>query len=123
MTRLEENILFLAERMKDKKEFEVDGIDALFSFNEYGLVHRRDTNCAIYKCAKDEPRLMKNKLTLAPWMPKIGQRYYFPVFHTYEGCEYNIFENDKSDNRIINAVGAYKSPEEALQKAKELGWL
>lgn len=123
MTRLEENILFLAKRMKDGREFKVDGIDALFLFNEEGLVHRRDTNCAIYKCAKDEPRLMTNRLTLAPWMPKNEELYFYPDFTKEKIFGLRAFVDAAVDRRIINAVGAYETKKEALQKARELGWL
>jgi CRISPR/Cas system-associated protein Cas10 (large subunit of type III CRISPR-Cas system) len=55
------------------------------------------------------------------WMPKRDQLYYYPYFDN------NLYSNDHwkddcFDLAIKRNVGIYRTSEEAIAKAKELGW-
>ena len=58
-----------------------------------------------------------------PWVPRYGEHYYYPTFEQLVGQDLKIWGGTKTDNKIRKIVGVYKSPEEATQKATELGWL
>ena len=56
------------------------------------------------------------------WMPKKGEFYYLPSFENDGLYTYHRWENDSTDNCIKRNVGVYRTREEAIAKAKELGW-
>ena len=68
--------------------------------------------------------LLVGEIIKLPWEPKIGETYYFPSFLSLYGYNLAEFDSDKElDLMIKNAVGIYRTKEDALAKAKELGWL
>lgn len=58
-----------------------------------------------------------------PWEPKKGEFSYYPSFEQPAGYILTVWKNSRVDNRVKKAVGVYKTPDEALAKARELGWL
>ena len=58
-----------------------------------------------------------------PWVPKKGEFAYYPSFEQPAGYILTVWKNSRVDNRVKKAVGVYKTPDEALAKARALGWL
>lgn len=58
-----------------------------------------------------------------PWEPKMGEEYYYPIFTSYSGARNSLWFNDDTDHQIKKAVGIYRTEQEAIQKARELGWV
>lgn len=58
-----------------------------------------------------------------PWQPMCGEHYCYPTFEQLDGYELKIWGGTREDNKIRKIVGVYKTSEEAIQKATELGWL
>lgn len=57
------------------------------------------------------------------WQPKEGERYYYPSYLFEDGySEGDAFPTEMRE-RIQKNVGIYKTPGQAQQKARELGWL
>jgi hypothetical protein len=56
------------------------------------------------------------------WIPKNGQIYFVPSYADEKMFNYLTWRNDRIDNRIKRNVGIYRTKEEAIAKAKELGW-
>lgn len=55
------------------------------------------------------------------WEPKVGEVYYYPYFGrqlVVAGC----WDGFISEIAIKRNVGVYRTKEEAISKAKELGW-
>jgi hypothetical protein len=57
------------------------------------------------------------------WKPKDEEEYYYPSFESENGVDWHLWYGDNHDKKIRNIVGIYKTPEQAQEKAKELGWL
>ena len=55
--------------------------------------------------------------------PKVGERYYYPNFENTEPWELREYRNNAFHNRIKRNVGVYRTKEQAIEKAKELGWV
>jgi hypothetical protein len=67
--------------------------------------------------------LLTGKLEIIkqPWTPKEGESYYIPSFRN------ELYEHDRwyGSNNTLSCkrnVGVYRTKEEAIVKAKELGW-
>ena len=58
-----------------------------------------------------------------PWQPKEDEEYYYPEFSEEQGYDRMTWGNDDIDKNIQKNVGVYKTKEEAIAKAKELGWV
>ena len=58
-----------------------------------------------------------------PWEPKIEEKYYYPHFYVAGGWDTYTWSNSRRDQQIKKAVGVYRTREEALRKARELGWV
>lgn len=57
--------------------------------------------------------------------PKGGDWYYFPNFQNPDGFSaYKwSYMSDETDARIKKTVGIYRTKEQAIEKARELGWV
>jgi hypothetical protein len=58
-----------------------------------------------------------------PWEPKDDEAYYYPLFSAYNWWSSSVWRNRPVDYQIKKTVGIYRTEEEALQKARELGWV
>lgn len=58
-----------------------------------------------------------------PFQPKNGEQYYYPSVECYTGVICVTWTNHHLDRTIQKRVGVYRTKEEALKKAKELGWI
>jgi hypothetical protein len=59
-------------------------------------------------------------LKRAPWVPKVGERYFVPEFFSgrlYADC---IFTDHMLDHRCVEMKCAFKTPEEAITCAKKM---
>ena len=56
------------------------------------------------------------------WTPEHRERYYYPIFTDEKLYDYAHWFNDNVDFAIKRNVGVYRTEEEAIAKAKELGW-
>lgn len=63
------------------------------------------------------------EFTECEFEPTLGERYYFPVFDIRKGVDWNKWEDTYCDNNTKRCVGAYRTYEQAIQKARELGWI
>ena len=71
---------------------------------------------------------MYNSLANAVFMecefsPMNGEGYYFPVFDDIYGYDHAVWNDDSIDFNIKKAVGVYRTREQAIEKARELGWV
>lgn len=55
--------------------------------------------------------------------PMNGEYYWFPSFVTEGAVSRGRWKDDLTDERIKNRIGVYRTSEQALEKAKELGWI
>ena len=55
------------------------------------------------------------------WVPKSGDVYYYPSF-TKQLVGSSCWDDFENDLAIKRNVGVYRTREEAIAKAKELGW-
>lgn len=55
--------------------------------------------------------------------PMKREDYYFPIFNDSHGYENAVWNDDPIDFNIKKAVGVYRTKEQAIEKAKELGWM
>ena len=67
--------------------------------------------------------LLEQLLKKLPFEPQIGEKYYYPAFDKSTSYDYDGWRGYKVDERIKRVVGVYRTSEEALEKAKELGWV
>jgi hypothetical protein len=57
------------------------------------------------------------------WTPEYNERYYMPCFYIPEDLfDSYSWRGDATDLAIQRNVGIYRTKEEAIAKAKELGW-
>ena len=57
------------------------------------------------------------------WMPKIGERVYYPNPWSQTAIDSDIYRGHELDLRLMSRLGFYRTAEEAIAKAKEFGWL
>lgn len=55
--------------------------------------------------------------------PQRGDKYYYPSFIDLESVMDSRWGNSNYDRMIQKRVGIYPTKEEAIEKAKELGWV
>lgn len=55
--------------------------------------------------------------------PECDEEYYFPVFHNANGYDWYRWSDNGVGSKIKKVVGIYKTRDQAIQRAKELGWL
>lgn len=67
--------------------------------------------------------LGKATYTIPAWEPKKWEGYYYPDYRSEYGVNRYAWEGDVLDYKIMDSVGVYRTREEALQKARELGWV
>lgn len=67
--------------------------------------------------------LGKATYTIPAWEPKVGEEYYYPDPGAERGVTCNMWDGYLLDYKIMERVGVYRTKEEALQKARELGWV
>lgn len=67
--------------------------------------------------------LGKATYTIPAWEPHCGDRYYSPCPRTPSGVGSFVYRSDVYDVALMERVGIYRTEEEALQKARELGWV
>lgn len=58
-----------------------------------------------------------------PWEPKYGDRYYSPCPSVLSGVLDYVYTNRDADIARRKRVGVYRTEAEAVQKARELGWI
>lgn len=59
-----------------------------------------------------------------PWEPRAGDAYFFPAPNAdATGVKQFCWVDTPLDNFIKLRVGVYRTKEEAIQKARELGWV
>jgi hypothetical protein len=56
------------------------------------------------------------------WVPKIGDTIHYPNPWEKQGFSYDMFIGHELDLRLMKRVGYYRTAEEAIAKAKKLGW-
>jgi hypothetical protein len=67
--------------------------------------------------------LGKATYTIPAWEPHCGDRYYSPCPRTPSGVGSYVYGSDVNDVATMERVGIYRTEEEALQEARELGWV
>lgn len=67
--------------------------------------------------------LLKMDFLEVPFEPKAGDFYYFPTLHTKKGYMCHKWSGNHEDKLIQKITGTYRTREEAIEKAKEWGWL
>lgn len=67
--------------------------------------------------------LGKATYTIPTWEPHCGDRYYSPCPRTPSGVGSFVYGSDVYDVALMERVGIYRTEEEALKKARELGWV
>ena len=58
-----------------------------------------------------------------PWEPALGQLYHYPAACKTLGIDSDVWTNTTGDRLRRKRVGIYRTKEEAIQKARELGWV
>lgn len=58
-----------------------------------------------------------------PYEPKRNDWYYIPSYNDNECFKKELWQDDYVDKNRQKRVGVYRTSEEALKKAKELGWI
>jgi hypothetical protein len=112
--------------------------DELVEGVEYRVIN--DSHGAIYKIAENGNLLVRygnGKYLLSSaiyndlinvnfeeceWMPKRGELYYFPSFSESTLYDTDYWNGVEEEINILRNVGIYRTKEEAIAKAKELGW-
>jgi hypothetical protein len=77
--------------------------------------------CNSYTQVLSELLIGTFKVIKQPWAPKEGERYYAP-HPTLDLYDDNLWQDDEIDRDYKRNVGVYRTKEEAIAKAKELGW-
>lgn len=67
--------------------------------------------------------IVKTEIELLPYKPECDDRYYYPSFRVDCGYGIDNWVNSQIDKNIAQRVGVYRTSEEAINKAKELGWI
>lgn len=66
---------------------------------------------------------MNMKFTECEFEPKDGERYYYPSFRYLRGYECSKWYKDSTHEHTKDNVGVYRTKEQAIEKARELGWM
>lgn len=98
-----------------------------FFLNEDGLYYKPLDESLGY-CIMDDSHLIfliygTVSIEKLPWQPKLGEKYYYPCSAFDPPVNDYYWCGDTVDFNIKKHVGVYKTEEEALEKAKELGWV
>lgn len=63
------------------------------------------------------------RFTECEFKPNIDDFYYFPDFIEDDGYDSRQWGDDSFDNNVKNRVGIYRTKEQAIEKAREWGWV
>ena len=66
--------------------------------------------------------LLKKEITLLPWKPREGEKYYYIDPSETRGYAFEVC-SQPYDKRIISRVTVYQTKEEVKAAVKELGWI
>jgi hypothetical protein len=88
--------------------------DAGFMYNHNSTEWHTDAAFALSQIIHDPSLIIKK-----PWVPKIGDRYYFPCINACKIDSF-VYSNHKIDKIFINLGLASKSAEEAQDKLTTL---
>jgi hypothetical protein len=66
--------------------------------------------------------VLKSDYYKCEWVPKRDEFYYFPSFSKSTLYDVDYWNGDEYYLAIKRNVGVYRTAEEAIAKAKELGW-
>ena len=96
------------------------------NYNEFKVKDKQ-----LYYFANNEWRLCGDSYNdVIKWDFKEGRfnakekdEYFYPSFITKEGFHSNIYLSNEEDQRIIDAVGIYRTKEQAQEVARLLGWM
>lgn len=112
--------------IKINEPFRIKGKDSWFRINNKGQImwdagtNQRDW----YYDPNVLCRILNGSLTISEErFPKCEEIYYYPCPGTNDGINFEIWNNDDYDNNIKNRIGIYRTKEEAIEKARELGWV
>ena len=84
-----------------------------------GLLFRLESNKYSLTTVEEVSRMEFEEL---PWKPAEDEYYYIVDVTKEWGYDWHKNRNDKTDNRIFSRVKVYRTKEEAIAVAKELGW-
>ena len=108
----------LNEKFKIKEapstDFMLDS-NGLYASSREGEVFWRDADYQLQL-------LLSGRWTIEKW-PQKGDLYFYPDFADSEPFQADYWRGDEEEMNIKKRVGVYKTREDALQKAKELGWI
>lgn len=65
----------------------------------------------------------KLEIEKLPWTPRIGEEYYHPSISSSSGFNTMVWRGYIEDHNRLKRIGVYKTKEQALKKAKDLGWI
>lgn len=55
--------------------------------------------------------------------PKESERFYYPSFECKDGYSWCYWHEGECCEKVKRLVGAYRTKEKAIEKARELGWV
>ena len=100
-----ENMIFIKNRhglfSRFKNEDEVVFVEADFTYNT----------------------VIDLEFTEFEFKPMDGEDYYYPCFDDEGGYGFAVWRGDSIDSNIKKVVGVYRTREQAIEKARELGWI
>jgi hypothetical protein len=99
------------------------GLGFYYKFTQNGLV-RVITEESEYLLGQLEfNSIIPEKVIKLPFIPKMNERYFFACPTTLNGVGSWIYQNDQRDAVTIKNCGAFRTHNEAQQRAAELGWI
>jgi hypothetical protein len=120
MNRMEDVAKLLGVELGERFKIEFENGECIdnYSIREDGLNWRM---CNSYTKLLVELLIGTVEVVKQPWTPKEGERYYAP-HPTLDLYDDNLWQDDQIDRDYKRNVGVYRTKEEAIAKAKELGW-
>jgi len=74
-------------------------------------------------CTDEYNYIVKLNFKELEFNPKKEELCYYPSIITTQGYESVYWSNIDSNNNVKKRVGLYRTKEQAIEKAKELGWI
>lgn len=105
-------------------EYKEKGGNTLYRILEDGCLEFKNNHVKSWvESSSTYNRLILLDFEEAEFNPILYEQYFYPSFPSLEGFGSNHFDNDFIDNKIKRIAGIFRTKEEAIKKAKELGWL
>ena len=107
----------------------VEGVEyeIVENFNIYKIIDGK-LNESLNNSAWRESKLLYNNVIKMKFLecefePEYNKVYYYPSYLTETGFYYHTWTGNIEDNNVKRNVCVYRTKEQAIHKAKELGWI